>query len=174
MIGWLEFSPSKKGRLLQNRKNTSMKFKSSFVVISQVSDVTHGSLVLYTCGTLNLFFGQILGKPWWFFFKYLKGIPFVWGLLLKSSISVGRPYSDCFVYSYYSFFHHILSSRFLRDDWMDFLEIFRVYLLDYDLNTFFLHFFDFHFRSRNLADFRSCPLMFSKTVDDKDLNFQRW
>ena len=92
---------------------------------------------------LEFIFWADFRKTMMIFFKYLKGIPFVWGLLLKSSISVERPYSDCFVYSYYSFFHHILSSRFLRDDWMDFLEIFRVYLLDYDLNTFFSSLFRF-------------------------------
>ena len=43
--------------------------------------------------------------------------------LLRSSVSDGRPDSDCTVYYY--FFSHFLSQRFLRDDWMDLLEIFR-------------------------------------------------
>ena len=44
--------------------------------------------------------------------------------LLRSSVSDGRPYSDCTVYYYY-LFPHFLSGRFLRDDSMDLLEIFR-------------------------------------------------
>ena len=59
-------------------------------------------------------------------------------LLLRPSLSDGRPYSDCTVSSSSYFFPHFLSGRFLRDDLMDLLEIFRVDVKVNEVDRFLL------------------------------------
>ena len=78
--------------------------------------------------------------------------------------------------SNYSFFSlHILSSRFLIDDWIDFLEIFRVDITSNDLNRVF-SFFRISLPVAEYGQFsffkeRFCPRMFSEVVVDRELKF---
>ena len=74
-------------------------------------------------------------------------------LLLRSSVSDGRPYSDCTVSSSSYFFPHFLSGRFLRDDLMDLLEIFRVDVKVIEVDHFYFR-QKIHFRSVIMAVFR--------------------
>ena len=52
------------------------------------------------------------------------------------------------------YFPPFLSGRYLRDDTMDLLEIFRVDVLVYVIIRFFKVRLKIHFRSRDMADFR--------------------
>ena len=63
-------------------------------------------------------------------------ILFLLCFLLRSSVSHGRPYSYCTVSSSYYLFPLFLSGRFLRDDWMDLLEIFRVDVIYFGVYIF--------------------------------------
>jgi hypothetical protein len=95
------------------------------------------------------------------------------GLLLRSSVSDGSPYSDCTVYYcyyyYYYSFSFFLSGRFLRNGLTDFLEIFRKDAV----HQFLGKFFSFVENSLPVGKYGRfsffkkcfCPAVFSQTVN---------